>query len=163
MYDFWKARRARRAAAAAIIPFMGQTRQRLGEIPDSTWSNAYVIGFVSTLITLVAERDAGALGSSALASVQTGAWSDITQTDSVLLGDEICFFSVAGDRTFELGCHNAASFFDALDVVNSNQEESLFEESAASAAFGHVGAESGSGLWMRYFDAYLGRVPTARI
>jgi hypothetical protein len=159
MYSFWKARKARRAAVTAINPFVSQTRQRFGEIPDSAWSNVYVIGFMSTLITFFAERNAGAMGASALASVQTKAWSEITQTESVLLGEEICFLSTAGDRTFELGCCNAASFFEALQMAHAGRDESLFDGVEALAPPDIVGDESETRLWIRYFDAYLCHVP----
>jgi hypothetical protein len=161
MYGFWKARKARRAAAALITPFVSQTRQRLGEIPDSAWSSVYMIGFMSTLITLFAERDAGALGASALASVQSRAWSDITRTESILLGEEICFLSTAGDRTFELGCYNAAYFFEALQIGQSERDESPFDNADALASRADTGDESEAGLWMRYFDAYLDRTSAA--
>jgi hypothetical protein len=161
MFGFWKAHKARKAAADAITPFVGQTRQRFGDIPESAWSNAYVIGFVTTLITLFANRDAGALGDSLLASVQAGAWSDITQSESVLLGDEVCFLSTAGDGIFELGCRNAIAFFEALDAASLRREEGRFDIADAEPdgywALAQTGGDSCAGLWMNYFDAYVGR------
>jgi hypothetical protein len=161
MFGLLKARKARKAASAAITPFVCQTRQRLGDIPDSAWSNAYVIGYIGTLITLFAERNAGGLGDSLLASVQADAWSDITQSDNVLIGEEICFLSTADDGTFNLGCRNATSFFVALDAANTGESEirldASIDVSAEKWTFEQAGRDSCSGLWMQYFDAHLGR------
>jgi hypothetical protein len=158
MFGFWKVRRARKAAVTAIGPFMVQTRQRFGKIPDWAWSSAYVIGFVSTLITLFAEREAGEMGASELASVQTGAWTDITGTEGILLGEEICFLSTAGDETFELGCRNAISFFELL---GTGSDANPYDETTLLVAPDRADGELGSDLWIRYFDSYLGHMSTA--
>lgn len=157
MLAFWKTRKARRAATGAIAPFVGQTRQRLGHIPDQTWSAPYVIGFIGTLITLYAEQDASALDSDDLAAVQTGAWSEITEADSILLGEDLCFLSSSGEATFELGCSNALSFFEALRILDMKRRESVFDTMGELPAAPDVNDETGALLWRRYFDDYLGR------
>jgi hypothetical protein len=161
MFGLLKARKARKAASAAIIPYVSQTRQRLGDIPDSAWSNAYVIGYIGTLITLFAERDAGGLGDTLLASVQADAWSDITRSDKALIGEEICFLSTADDGIFNLGCRNATSFFVALDAAGAGEPESRLDapvDESGERALVQAMRESCSGLWMQYFDAHLGRI-----
>lgn len=150
----WKARRGRRAATTAISPLMNKTRQRLGGLPDSVWREPYVVGFLCMLITLHATRGAGALGTAALASAQAGAWSDISGMGANLVGEDICFLSAAGDRAFDLGCRNATSFFEAADVLDRQDEESLLNDPLSAAACGHA-EEDRSALWARYFDAYV--------
>jgi hypothetical protein len=158
MFGFWKARRARRAAVTAIGPFMDQTRRRFGKIPDWAWSDAYVIGFISTLITLFAERDAGEMGASELASVQIGAWSDITGIEGVLIGEDICFLSTAEDELFELGGRNAVSFFELHGTGSSGDP---YDESNLLATPDCADGDFKSDLWIRYFDFYLGHMSTA--
>lgn len=155
MFGFLKARKARRTAAMAIVPFVRQTEQRLGHIPQTAWSNAYVIGFLSTLITLVATREAGFLGTDLLASVQADAWSDITEQDNILLGEQICSLSTAGDPFFGQGCDNATRFFEALDAVEADLPAGDF---ATAVMFDAAVGEPGSTLWASYFDAYVGRL-----
>jgi hypothetical protein len=155
MFSFWKARKARRTAATAIVPFVRQTELRLGQIPQPAWSDAYVIGFLSTLITLVAMREAGFLGTNLLASVQAAAWSDITGQDNVLLGEQICALSAAEDPTFGRGCDNAIRFFETLDAAKAN------EDHLDSRDLFDVAGESKKRLWTSYFDAFLGRVSPA--
>ena len=150
----WRARRGRRAATTAISPLMNKTRQRLDGLPDSVWREPYVVGFLGMLITLHATRNAGALGTAALASAQAGAWSDITGMAANLVGEEICFLSAAGDKAFDLGCRNAASFFEAVDLLDRRNEESLLKERTSQVACGHT-EEDRSALWARYFDAYV--------
>jgi hypothetical protein len=128
MLGLWKARRGRKEAGVMITPFVDQTRQRLGGIPESVWREPYVLGFLGMLITLVATRDIGKLHATALASVQAGAWADITGSDGALVGEEICFLSVAGDQRFDLGCRNARAFFEALGACPSIRDHRFRRE-----------------------------------
>ncbi len=150
MFGLWKGRQGRKAARAAITPFVVQTRQRLGPIPASAWRDPYVVGFLGMLITLVATRQTGPLGPAALASVQKGAWADITETEADLIGDEISFLSAGQNGAFDLGCRNATSFLAALNAVGAHDDVAL----GAPMPPAPVGDESG--LWMQYFDAYIG-------
>jgi hypothetical protein len=152
--SLWRARRGRRAATTAISPLMNKTRQRLDGLPDSVWREPYVVGFLGMLITLHATRNAGSLGTAALASAQAGAWSDITGTAANLVGEEICFLSAAGDKAFDLGCRNAASFFEAMDMLDRRSEESLLKDRVSPDACDDT-EEGRSTLWARYFDAYV--------
>jgi hypothetical protein len=107
------------------------------------------------LMTLHATRGAGPLGTAALASAQTGAWSDITGIAANLVGEEICFLSAAGDKAFDLGCRNATTFFEAVDILERRDEERLLDDRFSRAACGHADGDR-SALWARYFDAYVG-------
>jgi hypothetical protein len=153
--SLWRARRGRRAATMAISPLMNKTRQRLDGLPDSVWREPYVVGFLGMLITLHATRNAGSLGTAALASAQAGAWSDITGMAANLVGEEICFLSAAGDKAFDLGCRNATSFFEAAGILDRRNEESLLKERISPDACGDA-EQHRSALWARYFDAYVG-------
>jgi hypothetical protein len=155
LLGLWKARRGRRAATAAISPLLTRTRQQLGDLPDSVWREPYVVGFLGMLITLHARRGVGSLGAAALASAQAGAWSDITGMGANLIGEEICFLSAAGDKAFDLGCRNATAFFEALELLNHQNEESLFKELILAEDSGRADVDR-SALWARYFDAYVG-------
>jgi hypothetical protein len=156
----WRARRGRRAATTAISPLMNGTRERLEGLPGSVWREPYVVGFLGMLITLHATRNAGALGTAALASAQAGAWSDITGMAANLVGEEICFLSAAGDKAFDLGCRNAAAFFEAVEILDRRNDESLFKERSSPVACGQA-EEDRSALWARYFDAYVGNASGA--
>src|ERR1700720_3378215 len=107
MFGLWRGRKGRKAATAVITPFMVETRRRLGVIHPPAWRDPYVVGFLGMLITLVATRVAGPLGPAVLASVQKGAWADITETEADLIGDEIAFLSAGHNNAFDLGCRNA--------------------------------------------------------
>jgi hypothetical protein len=107
------------------------------------------------LITLHATRNAGSLGAAALASAQAGAWSDITGMAANLVGEEICFLTAAGDKVFDLGCRNATSFFEAVDLLDRRSEESLLKDRISLLDCDQV-EEARSALWARYFDAYVG-------
>jgi hypothetical protein len=134
---------------------MNKTRQRLDGLPDSVWREPYVVGFLGMLITLHATRNAGSLGAAALASAQAGAWSDITGMAANLVGEEICFLTAAGDRAFDLGCRNATSFFEAVALLDRENEESLLKDRISPVDCGDA-EEDRSALWARYFDAYVG-------
>ena len=153
--SLWRARRGRRAATTAISPLVDKTRQRLDGLPDSVWREPYVVGFLGMLITLLATRNAGSLGTAALASAQAGAWSDITGMAANLVGEEICFLTAAGDEAFDLGCRNATSFFEAVALLDRRSEESLLKDRISLLDCDQV-EEARSALWARYFDAYVG-------
>jgi hypothetical protein len=155
MLGLWKAYRGRRAAAAAIIPFIDGTRLRLGAIPDSAWRDPYVIGFLGMLITVTATRLVGSLPTDTLAAVQSGAWADITGMAGDVIGEEICFLGAANDVRFLSGCSNAESFFQALDAASRQREQSLDAGLRVSPVAEGAGHDVGSVLWSRYFDAHL--------
>jgi hypothetical protein len=151
VFGLWKTYRGRRAAAGQIVPLVEGTRLRLGTIPDTTWRDPYVIGFLGILITFIATRNTGSLDTDDLASVQAGAWTDITGMPGDFVGEEICFLSASNDARFMFGCHNAEVFVQALDAVR-RQGERPDEGSGTSLV---ADREVRSTLWSRYFDAQL--------
>ena len=156
MFGLWKTYRVRRAAAAEIIPLVDGTRRRLGSIPDTTWHEPYVVGFIGVLITMIALRKAGSLGTDDLAAVQAGAWTDITGMPKDIFGEEICFLGASQDSRFMFGCRNAETFFHALDAARRQGEQNLGGGADASPAPASAEHEVRSALWSRYFDAQLG-------
>jgi hypothetical protein len=114
MLGLWKARRGRRAAVAAITPFVQGSRSRLNGMVDLAWLDAYMVGFMVMLITFVVRREVGILETQALGLVQCEAWGEITGMNPDLIGEEVLLLSAARHKNFEQGCRNAIAFGEAL-------------------------------------------------
>lgn len=114
MWEFFRVRKGRSAAIAAIAPFVENSRRRLDGIPEEVWLNPYMVGFMGMLITLVARHETGPLNAQAMGLIQSEAWARITGLSGDLVGEEICFLSSSESRDFGTGCRNAAAFLDAL-------------------------------------------------
>ncbi|MCV0429771.1 MAG: hypothetical protein K5905_30400 [Roseibium sp.] len=114
MLELWKSRRARKAAVATIRPLVERTRFANGNISDDRWMDAYMVGFLTMLITLIAQRRVDTIGSEALGIVQADAWQEITGLPGQLVGEEACLLSANGHRDFMRGCHNAGKLESAL-------------------------------------------------
>ena len=112
--ELWRSRRGRRTAVATIAPLVERSRDRLHGIPDSIWLDPYMVGFVAMLITLVAKREVKEIDQPSLALVQCEAWAEITGMNSELIGEEILCLCTTENADFELGCHNALAFSEAL-------------------------------------------------
>ncbi|MGP9819628.1 hypothetical protein ACTZWW_06410 [Salinarimonas sp. NSM] len=163
LLELWKARAGRRAAVAALAPFVDRSRARLSarrveagvapddalppqglaalgrlggldrlaalgdveDTSDSIWLDPYLVGFLATLITLIAKRKAGPLKEEALALVQEGAFSELTGLDGTLLAVELVLAGHAPSRAFSQGCADAAGFYTLLtgDAVLPGDEE----------------------------------------
>jgi len=163
--SFWKARRGRRAAVAAILPQVEQSRRRLNGIPDAAWFDPYLVGFIVMLITTIAERECDLRDSPLLAHVQSAAWADITGLESDLIGEEVLLLSAARHKEFEHGCEDALAFAELLycnvkypgDYNYSGREE--YTDSLGSG-FGGAGAiEARNDVeplpWAHYFDEHV--------
>jgi hypothetical protein len=165
--DLRKARRSRRAAVAAIAPFVRESR-RQANIPDGFWLDPYVVGFMVMLITLVARREERTLDTHVLGLIQSEAWSEITGLEVDLIGEEVLHLSSAGDRMFELGCRNALVFeqelgsalarggsaFGSCEGLEPGCAPGLSDE--RPHALGTIRALA---LWSRCFDQYLTELP----
>ena len=114
VFVLWKIRQGRKAAVAAILPRVNQSRRHLNGIPDLAWLDPHLVGFMVTLITLVARRECNVPDTQALGLVQSEAWAEITGMRPDLIGDEVLALSAARHNAFELGCRNAVSFAEAF-------------------------------------------------
>jgi hypothetical protein len=141
MFRVWDSFRARSSAVAAIRPFVDRTRLQT-EIPDSLWLAPYFVGFLGTLITLLAARSVGDLDTDDLAAVQSKSWAVITGMNAAVIGDEICALSTAGEAHFTVGCRNACAVFEGLQTAEPGY--ALGEDEGAAIA---------SALWAQHFDA----------
>jgi hypothetical protein len=141
MFRIWDTFRARSSAVAAIRPFVDRSRLQT-EIPDSLWLAPYFVGFLGTLITLMAARAVGALDTDDLAAVQSKSWAVITGMNAAVIGNEICALSTAGEPHFTIGCRNACAVFEGLQAAEPDY--ALGEGERAAIA---------SDLWAQHFDA----------
>jgi hypothetical protein len=159
----WRIYCARRAAVRSIRPFVERSRHKLGGISDGVWLDAYLIGFIGMLITLLAKRRSAHLGSLGLGLVQVGAWAEITDLDSGLIGEEICFLSLERGPNFAAGCENAQRFFNALrgrPVAEPADDPELASErmtasgprNTLDAITGYVDPDT---LWSVLFDSHV--------
>lgn|GEM_PF-1892556 len=81
---------------------------------DSVWLDPYLVGFLATLITLLAKRKAGPLKEEALAGVQETAFSALTGLEGALFGVELVLAGRNPTRAFEEGCGDGGRFFALL-------------------------------------------------
>jgi hypothetical protein len=155
MFGLWKVRRARKAAVALIAPFVEESQSRFAtQLTEHVWLEPYMVGFISMLISLVAERTTGRLDSQSAGLVQLEAWQDVTGFPSHLIGEEICLLSSGNDRRFSYGCLNASRFMEELTRPMHSHPDQLppgfrihglnYDTSAATA------------LWSELFDSYIG-------
>lgn len=160
--DFSRVRRARKAACEVLSPMVAKSRRRLGAIPDATWSDPYVVGFMVMLITIVAKTEIGKIEGQTLCLVQANAWNDITGKRSDLIGEEILLLSAARNRDFEIGCQNAMTLGSMLignSILKAGrsagwQEQHLdLRDTDATAIWSD--RDDVSALWERFFDAYV--------
>ncbi|MXN66662.1 hypothetical protein GR183_17230 [Stappia sp. GBMRC 2046] len=114
MLELWKARKARKAAVATIAPMVRRSEFQGSRITDHHWLDAYMIGFVMMLISLVARRRVHSIDDDTLGIVQAEAWEEITGLPGNVGGEEACLLSVNGHRDFQRGCLNAIAFMDAM-------------------------------------------------
>jgi hypothetical protein len=118
LYSLWKAYRARRAAVRLLRPFVDRSRSLAGPMSEANWSRAYVVGFLTTLITAAAQNAVGELDGNALGLVQLEAWIELTEVPGDLIGERILSFSLNDDADFAEGCRNALAFGRALAAAS---------------------------------------------
>ena len=153
--DLARVRRARRVACAIISPMVAKSRHRLGEIPEATWANPYIVGFLVMLITILAKTEIGRIEGQTLCRVQAKAWEDITGIKSGIVGEDILLLSAARNRDFESGCHNAVGFASHLigsSVLGWQHQQFDFGINAATP---WSERDDLSLLWERLFDAHV--------
>ncbi|HWP24997.1 MAG TPA: hypothetical protein VNL39_01480 [Xanthobacteraceae bacterium] len=162
MWKFLQVRKGRKAAFAAISPFVEDSRRRLGGIDDDIWLTPYMVGFMATLITLVAQRTISPISSDALGLIQAEAWARITGLNGELIGEEISFLSSGENKDFAAGCRDAAAFLDALMGEPIREATEAWQLAMTSTV---IGANPGVNfdelnpgalaLWSLYFDGMV--------
>jgi hypothetical protein len=166
MLDLWKTYQGRKAAVAALQPFVERSRRKFQDIPAATWLDPYLIGFMATLITLTVKRRYQPIANNALASIQSSAWAEITGIDADIIGEEICILSTSRNRPFEQGCQNGVRFFQVLFpdqrqllMHDVDQLGDAFASVTVASAFEPAENEGlnldADGLWTQYFEAHV--------
>lgn len=114
MFELLKMRRARRLAHATLEPFLRAAPGYTESLQAGDWLHPQIIGFLATLVTLVAQRDCGPMRSHVLAAVQADVLNAVTGIGPELIGEEICLWSSRGDPAFAAGVGGAAAFLEAM-------------------------------------------------
>jgi hypothetical protein len=154
----WKVRRGRKAAVAAILPLVEESRLRCQGIADGTWLDPYMIGFMTMLITLVARHKVSRIDSLFLGLVQQEAWAEITGMQPEVLGEQALNLSASDNRLFALGCQNAITFDAALD---RSAQLAVFDDRAVATqtiAGDDVGALQDPAVDALWIDCFESRV-----
>ena len=129
--SFWRARRGRKAAVAALRPYVEETRRAFGPDCGAVWEHPYAVGFLVNLITLAAAEAADPEPTEALGLVQSESWQALTGVPAGLIGQKISLLSIADDAHFISGRDNAFIFFEAMR--NSQRDPlQLLTETAGS-------------------------------
>ena len=115
MFGFRKAAKARRVAIALIAPLVENSRRRLGGIPEQSWSEPYLLGFMTMLISLIVKVETdGTISDEMLGLAQLEAFSQISGQNGDNIGEQICMLSAGRDALFGAGCENALEYMKAL-------------------------------------------------
>ena len=114
MFELFKIRKARRMAHAAIDPFLRRDPAGTVLLQPGDWLHPQIIGFLATLVTLIAQRHCGPMRNHALAAVQSNVLNAVTGIGPELIGEEICLLSSREDPAFAAGARGAVAFLDAL-------------------------------------------------
>jgi hypothetical protein len=114
IFAFWKPFQGRRAAIRLLRPFIARTRALSGPISEYYWTDAYVSGFLTTLITIVAKDAVGRISDNALGLVQMEAWAELVGAPWELVGERMLLLSLNDDADFAEGCGAAIVFGRAL-------------------------------------------------
>lgn len=132
MFDLLKVRPARRAAYSALEPFVQRSAGARAGLEAGAWLQPQILGFLATLVTLIAERTCGALRTHALASVQASVLTGLTGIGPELVGEEICLLSSRRDPAFMAGSLGAVAFLEAMDaarpLANGDALDELWSE-----------------------------------
>jgi hypothetical protein len=110
LFSGFRARAARRIAIETVSSRIEASRHRLGSIPEATWSDPYVVGFVMMLVTMVARAEHPAITRDALSHLQAEAWTAVTGTGTGWIGEQVMALSATRDPGFENGCRNGERF-----------------------------------------------------
>jgi len=164
-------RRGCRAAVATIGPLVDRSRASLNGIPDIAWRDPYLVGFMLTLITIVARIESRSLQDRDLSLVQSQAWKAITSMDADLVGEDALTLSTMHPREFQHGCYCAtkvaARLCGAAAVASVGYEPWQETPPAESHPFSKdecdVSSNASIGNWADAFDAHIATFPSAKL
>lgn len=141
MFDLLKVRPARRAAYSALEPFVHKSARAHAELETGAWLQPQILGFLATLVTLIAERTCGELRTHALASVQASVLNALTGIGPELIGEEICLLSSRRDPAFMAGSLGAVAFLEAMDAARPvpNSDGDALDELWSEHVERHIG------------------------
>lgn len=114
MFELLKIRKARRMAHAAIDPFLRRDPGGAAILQAGDWLHPQIIGFLATLVTLIAQRHCGPMRNHALAAVQAHVLNAVTGIGPELIGEEICLLTSHEDPAFAAGARGAVAFLEML-------------------------------------------------
>lgn len=166
-------RRGRRAAVTTIGPLVERSRASLNGIPDFVWRDPYLVGFMLTLITIVARIGCHDLQDDDLSLVQSQAWGAITGMDADLIGEDALTLSNSHPREFQHGSYSAIMVATRLcgpAVASIGYEpwqitETLLEPDAPADDDRTISTSLSpvTGNWTDAFDAYIAGLPLAKL
>ena|SRR5690242_10976763 len=166
-------RRGRRAAVSTIGPLVERSRISLNGIPDIAWRDPYLVGFMLTLITIVARIESRNLQDHDLGFVQSQAWGAITGMDADLIGEDALTLSNSHPREFQYGCYSATMVASRLcgsaAVASIGYEP--WQETAPAEEYPFNGDDRSvtsisnpvTGNWTDAFDAFIAALPSTRL
>jgi hypothetical protein len=166
-------RRGRRAAVTTIGPLVERSRISLNGIPDIAWRDPYLVGFMLTLITIVARIESRNLQDHDLGVVQSRAWGAITGMDADLIGEDALILSNSHPREFQYGCYSATMVASRLcgsaAVASIGYEP--WQEAASADEYPAIGDDRGmtsisnsvTGNWTDTFDAFIATFPSVKL
>lgn len=149
MFELLKIRKARRIAHAAIDPFLRRDPGGTATLQAGDWLHPQIIGFLATLVTLIAQRHCGPMRTHALAAVQSDVLNTVTGIGPELLGEEICLLSSREDPAFAAGARGAVAFLEALRAPTELDDVDMPARSDPSL----------QRLWEEHVDQCLRRNP----
>lgn len=171
-----RARRASRAAVVLISPLVERSRRRLNGIAKSTWSEPYIIGFMTMMITITARLESPSIQGSLLCDVQEDAWTKITGSHPSVVGEEILLLSASRHSGFELGCRDAVEVYAELsrrtgrlvdgrhvqEWILTLQENEWSRAMKVSTPDETARAELDL-LWASHFDTFCNEMPHCKV
>ena len=156
----WIAGRERRSAVRLLEPYLGRTHWQAGAARE-VWLDAYLIGFLTRLITRsVARRrpqlGQGPRGQEALGLIQSEACGALLGITPDLIGQRILTLSLSDDPELHRGCGDAARFDEALARDGRAHREAALADELARG--GPPAAPTDAGLpCAALWDEYVGR------
>ena len=153
--EIWTVRRTSAHVARLLAPAVGRTVRRPGGVPSHVWLEPYAVGYLVSLVTMVAVALRGT-GPKALAFVQVDCWQRLTGIRDDTLGERICLLSASEDPVFAKGCADARTYYQRLAEAGGLVDH----EATKAEAIATAGALGGSGaadyVWSITIERHLG-------